>query len=56
MEETDWQMKFVGEKQRHGETKEKLDAATERERLWETAYWSLAKAAIASLDALNRRL
>ncbi len=45
MPEEDWKLKFIGEEQRHSQTKEQLDHAVERAHSWEAAYWALVKAA-----------
>jgi hypothetical protein len=50
MSEEDWQLKFIGEEQRHRRTKEELDAAVQRAHRWEAAYWTLVKAADATYE------
>lgn len=41
----DWQMKFIGEEQRHRDTKAELALVLNQRNRWEEAYWALVRAA-----------
>lgn len=43
-QEPDWQLKFIGEEQRHKTTEEELRRMIERAAVWERAYWALVAA------------
>jgi hypothetical protein len=48
--EIDYQMKYIGEEQRHRDTREELERFIRRAATWEAAYWALVKAVDAQYE------